>query len=95
MTVTFHDPRAEPGLPVEPYGLSIDVAAAPVTIGLLANGFPDSVNFLDRVEAALAEILPQASFRRYDKGNASAPATDTMLDTIRDECGAVVTAYGH
>ncbi len=95
MTVTFHDPRAEPGLPVEPYELSIDVTASPVTIGLLANGFPDSVNFLDRVEEALAEILPRATFRRYDKGNASAPAPEPMLDSIRDECGAVVAAYGH
>jgi hypothetical protein len=95
MTVRFVDPRAQPGLPVEPYGLSVDVTAAPATIGLLANGFPDSVNFLDRVEEALAGILPSATFRRYDKGNASAPAPGPMLDAISAECGAVIAAYGH
>jgi hypothetical protein len=95
MTVTFLDPRAEPGSPVEPYELGIDVTAGPVTIGMLANGFPDSVNFLRHVEAALAEILPQARFRSYDKGNASAICSNEMLDGITAECAAVVTAYGH
>lgn len=93
--VQFHDPRAEPGLPAEPYALSVDVAAGVIDIGLLANGFPDSVAFLDQVEVALAEALPAARFRRYDKGNASAPAPDPLLDAIAAECRAVVTAYGH
>ena len=71
MTVTFVDPWAEPSLPIEPYELGIDVAAGPVAIGLLANGFPDSVEFLDQVQAVLAEALPQATFHHYDKGDAS------------------------
>jgi hypothetical protein len=95
MTVRFLDPRAEPGLPVEPYTLGIDVTASPVHIGLLANGFPDSVNFLDQVEAALAESLPSATFHRYDKGNASVPAGDELLASITGECQAAVAAYGH
>ena len=32
---------------------------------------------------------------RYDKGNASAIADETMLDSIVGECQAVVAAYGH
>ena len=95
MTVQFLDPRAEPGLPVDPYLLSIDITAGPIDIGLLANGFPDSVAFLDQVQAALAEVLPGARFHRYDKGDASISAPEEMLAAITAECGAVVAAYGH
>ena len=67
----------------------------PLTVGLLANGFPDSVAFLDHVEKSLAATLPSASFRRFDKGNASAVISDAMLDDVVAECQAVVAAYGH
>ena len=78
-----------------PYELSADMTEESLSIGLLANGFPDSVEFLDQVEAALAASLPNATFRRYNKRNASAIASDVMLDTIAAECGALVAAYGH
>lgn len=93
--IEYLDPRAEPSAPIDPYELAIDVAAAPVTIGLLANGFPDSVNFLKHVAAALGEQLPEARFRHYDKGDASSVAPEPMLDSIASECQAVVAAYGH
>ena len=94
-TVTFLDPRALPGAEVEPYELGIDLAGGPLTVGLLANGFTDSVKFLDHVEAALKEVLPNLQFRRYDKGNASIVASVEMVDSIVSECQAVVAAYGH
>ena len=93
--IEFVDPRAEPGAPVEPYELSIDPVATSVTIGLVANGFPDSEAFLDQVEKALAVALPQASFRRWNKRNASAMISDAMLDDVVAESSAVVGAYGH
>ena len=83
------------GLPVEPYRLGLDVTSGPVDIGLLANGFPDSVAFLDQVQAALAEALPEARFHRWDKGNASISAPDAMLAEITARCSAVIAAYGH
>ena len=95
VTVKFLDPRAEPGLPVEPYRLGLDVTSGPVDIGLLANGFPDSVAFLDQVQAALAEALPDARFHRWNKGNASISAPDAMLAEITARCSAVIAAYGH
>ncbi len=95
MPVTFVDPRAEPSLPIEPYELRIDPAAGPIAIGLLANGFPDSVNFLDQVQAVLADALPRASFHRYDKGDASSQVSAEMTDDIVAHCQAVITAYGH
>lgn len=91
----FIDPRAEPGTPVEPYELSIDLDDGAVSIGLLANGFPDSEAFLDHVEKSLAQQLPAATFHRYNKHNASSVVSDEMLDTIVAECRAVVAAYGH
>ena len=94
-TVTFLDPRAVLGTKAEPYDLGIDLSKGPLTLGLLANGFPDSVNFLDHVEAALKELLPDLAFRRYDKGNASIVAGAELVDSIVSECQAVVAAYGH
>ena len=95
MTVQFLDPRAESEQPIESYDLSVDVTAGPVRIGMLANGFPDSVNFLIEVENSLAEILPGASFTRYNKGDASSIASPKMLEEIRGACDVVVAAYGH
>lgn len=93
--ITFLDPRSEPGAPVEPYDLHVDAEAAPLTIGLVANGFPDSEAFLDQVEKALAVAVPAASFRRWNKHNASSVISDTMLDEVVADCQAVVAAYGH
>lgn len=95
MPIRFVDPRAQPGTPIDPYELAIDVAGGSIAIGLLANGFPDSVNFLDQVQASLAEILPAATFLRYDKGNASIPAPEPLLAEIAGSCQAVIAAYGH
>lgn len=93
--VQFLDPRAEPGTPVEPYELGIDVARGPLTLGLVANGFPDSVAFLDHVETAVRDRLPEVTIRRWNKGNASATLSEQMLGEIVAECQAVVGAYGH
>lgn len=95
MSVTFVDPRAEPGAAVDPYTLQADLDVDGLTIGLLANGFPDSVAFLDQIEAALADLLPAATFKRWDKGNASAVAGPDMLADMAGSCHAVVAAYGH
>jgi len=40
------DPRADTATPIDVYTLSIDPAEGPISIGLLANGFPDSGTFL-------------------------------------------------
>lgn len=94
MTVQYVDPRGEPAAAADPYALA-DPLDEGTVIGLMANGFPDSVAFLDRVEEALTATVPGVSFRRYDKGNASALASDELLDTIAAECRSVVAAYGH
>ncbi len=93
--VQFVDPRALPGTPIDPYDLSIDVSDGPQRIGLLANGFPDSVAFLVHVARALAQQLPNATFHQYNKGDASSTISGALLDTVVGECDAVVAAYGH
>ena len=96
MTVTYLDPSSAPGLRIEPYGVGSLTPGRAATIGLLANGFPDSIVFLDHVERALLAIAPSGTIvRRYAKPNASAVVSDQVLARMTDECEAVVTSYGH
>jgi hypothetical protein len=92
--IEFHDPRAQPETEPDSYDLTVSLDK-PMAIGLVANGFPDSVRFLDHVEKALAQAIPNATFHRYDKGDASSIVGDQMLADIKDECQAVVAAFGH
>lgn len=93
--VQFLDPRAGIAAAADPYELTGDWSDGPPTIGLLANGFPDSVAFLDEVGEAIRRRVPEVVLRSWDKGNASAPASDQLLDGIAAEVQAVVAAYGH
>jgi len=94
-SIQFIDPRAEPGQPIEPYELTLDADARPVSIGLLANGFPDSVNFLECVETSLAALLPDATFVHYNKRNVAIVVPDAISDEVVADCDAVIAAYGH
>ena len=93
--IEFIDPRAEPGTPVEEYTLSVDPMQSPISIGLLSNGFIDATPFMDRIEVALREVLPQAQLRRYEKPDASAVVEDDVVDRMAAECQAAIAAYGH
>ena len=96
--ITFHDPRGETATAIEPYALQCEVSAADgagITVGLLANGFPDSEQFLSALGRALQARLPALQIRSWNKGNASIPAPDTMLAEIVDTCQVGIAAYGH
>ena len=96
--ITFHDPRGEIGTAVEPYQLAHDLSVADgadTTVALLANGFPDSENFLTAIGAVLSERFPKLSIKSWNKGNASIPAPQTMLDEIQASCQVAIAAYGH
>lgn len=94
MTVEYYDPRAEQTTRPQPYDLKANLSA-PATVGLLANGFPDSESFLEQLESALAPQLPQVRFKHYNKGDVSIVVTDEMLSSITSDCAALVCAYGH
>lgn len=92
----FHDPRAAIGVKREPYGLGIDLMRMnDPCLAFLANGFPDSERFLEKVAGAMERLLPRLTVRAFNKGNASIPAPPEMLDEIRESCHAAVAAYGH
>ena len=56
--VEFLDPRGEPETIPERYDLSLNIETTH-TIGLVANGFPGSVRFLDHIEKSTS---PRDSF---------------------------------
>lgn len=90
----FVDPKPAPSTPADVYELAAPLESG-AAIGLFANGFPDSVAFLDKVEAALADRLDSPTFVRMNKGNASRLASDEEVADAAERCDAVVAAYGH
>ena len=81
--IRLHDPRATLAVETTPYGLGIDLEAAQgPRLAFLANGFPDSVPFLEALAEALKARLPRLEARHWDKGNASIPAPAAMLEEI-------------
>ena len=94
MSVEFHDPRGEPVAEPVPYDLKADLSK-PVTIGLLSNGFPDAVEFLEKIQTAISPKIGDATFKLYDKGDPTLSISEEMLSDIEADCTAVVSAYGH
>jgi hypothetical protein len=93
--IEFLDPRAEPGLPMSVYDLKVDTAASGLMLGLLANGFPDSMTFLEELGRAILQNLPNVQVTYFDKGNPSVVADDQLLLDVSAKCHAVISAYGH
>lgn len=90
----FHDPRGVLTGPVDPYR-AVAALAPGDTVGLFANGFPDSVAFCEHLGRALQAELDGVEVRVWNKGNASALASVEQLGEIAGACTAVVAAYGH
>ena len=65
------------------------------TIGLLANGFPDSAAFLDALAAEIAPAIDGVSFERVTKVSPPTPLTEAQLTLLSTSCDAVIAAYGH
>ncbi len=97
MMIEFHDPRGEVAVEAEPYTLSHSMAAdgGGTTLGLLANGFPDSEAFLAKLAEVLQQRFPRLQVAAWNKGNASIPAPAEMLEEIQARCQIAVAAYGH
>ncbi len=94
--IEYHDPRGEIATPVEPYLLNVDLRASnDPRVAFLANGFPDSENFLIQLAKAMGEQLTSMRAEHFNKGNASIAAPEDMLEEIQAGCVAAVAAYGH
>ncbi|MFP6836854.1 MAG: hypothetical protein VB948_12200 [Pseudomonadales bacterium] len=94
--IEYHDPRGEIATPLEPYQLNVDLQASnDPRVAFLANGFPDSENFLIQLAEAMGEQLTSMRAEHFNKGNASIAAPDDMLEEIQAGCVAAVAAYGH
>jgi hypothetical protein len=94
--IEYHNPDAQVGIETMAYELSAVIKGSEaINIGFLANGFPDSENFLRELEIAMQDIAPGIGAFAYNKGNASIPAGEELLSEISGRCAAVVAAYGH
>lgn len=96
--VEFLDPRARTATAIEVYDLAQDIRANDgegVTVGLLANGFPDSELFLTKIAGVLEARLPSIKIKLWNKGNAGVPASAEMLAEITSSCQVAIAAYGH
>jgi len=96
--VKFLDPRGASSQPQEKYDLSADIRlndGAGISVSLLANGFPDSQLFLEKVSAALKARLPNIQTRLWNKHNAGVAASDEMLDEMLAAGDVAIAAYGH
>ncbi|MCA9830902.1 MAG: hypothetical protein R3B97_00715 [Dehalococcoidia bacterium] len=94
MTITYLDPAAEESTPAEPYELFLDMDRRPLTIGLIANAFPDAANFTACLEMALTSALPGVTFLRYQKTSVD-PVQPEMLGAITSQCDGVISIWGH
>ena len=96
--IRFHNPTAKTAVAPEPYELSCDIRpkdGADLTVGLLANGFPDSEVFIRKVGESIQKRLPNISTKLWNKGNAGVPASEEMLKEIAESCQVAIAAYGH
>ena len=82
----------------KPYGLSLTPGKAPARVGLLANGFPDSDNFLEKLATALKTVWPDTEFMPAVKASAdqlNIGVREPLLTDMANACDAVIIAWGH
>ena len=96
--VEFLDARGQTSIEVDVYDLKLNVRkneGSNVTVGLLANGFPDSELFMTKIAAVLENRLPKIKTRLWNIGNAGIGASDERLAEISGQCQVAIAAYGH
>ena len=95
--VKFVDPRGGVATELEPYELSRNIRedGAGTTVALLANGFPDSENFIQKIGDALKARIPDLETIVWNKGNAGVEVGEEMFQEILSKCQVAIAAYGH
>lgn len=92
--IIIFDPRAEPGVPITPYGLSADIGPG-LRVALISNTFFDATNLLKAVGTALEARLPGVKVSLYEFPNPSLTAPIEDVERIAREHDVAVTALGH
>ena len=70
--IEYVNPEGQSSIENTPYQLSASIKGAnAIKIGFLANGFPDSENFLALLAEELSALEPGIETEFYNKGNAS------------------------
>ena len=84
---------------VEPVPAEAVIAPRPetldgTTLGLLANGKPNSVELLEMVHQVLADRYEFKTVLARDKGNSSRPCPKEIVEEMAERCDLVITATG-
>ncbi len=95
MGIEFIDPRPPTRIAVDTFvARGRDRDGGTPTVGLLANGFPDSAVFLTHLAAALDDMGTGVAWHAVTKARPPDPLTDDQLRALT-ACDAVIAAYGH
>jgi len=89
------DPRAEIGVPITPYGLTIDVSHPGLRVALLSNCFYDASNLLKSVGEALGGRLTAPRVKLYEHPNPSLLSPPELIAEIARDNDVAITALGH
>ncbi|MGD9891208.1 MAG: hypothetical protein AB7R89_26075 [Dehalococcoidia bacterium] len=93
MTVAMLDPTAD-DVRMETRMAPRDGTLQGKRVGLLANGKTNADRLLEVVGELLVERYGLAAPLLIDKRNATAPASDEVLERLLPHCDVVVTAIG-
>ncbi len=91
--ITMLDPTVEP-LPVRTSLAPRPEDLTGKMVGLLANGKRNSDKLLEAVYTLLDERYQLKGAVRLNKGDASRPAPDPVIDELLNKCDLVITATG-
>src|SRR5258707_927224 len=95
MTVGYLNPRGTSPIEHEVYDLRLDPALVSPVIGILANGFIDSVAFAGYLGDAITAAQPGTRIVLENKGDPSTVVGGERLERMAAECNAVIGLYGH
>lgn len=91
--ITYIDPAGGPKSGVLPYDVRCDLSARPLRIACISNGFPESDRFRDVLARSLAERIPGADVRVFEKEAMLAYTADHLA--ALQECDAAALVWGH
>lgn len=92
--ITYLDPAGEVASAPVTYDLRLDVGAGPITLGLIANAFPDASTFMDCLEESVLRELPGTNIRRFQKVSVD-PIDPELFAEMVACCDAAIAAWGH